>query len=80
MFRVPVFETPKEMLDAFVQERKAGDEMPVIPQGVYIVFDGDTGVHLSGEGSNCFDLAPDMTQDDVIEELFARSGIRVHIT
>lgn len=73
MYTKTIFESATEFFSANKQDN-------VVPKTVYVVFDGDAGPFLSGEGADKFGLPPNISQDEMIEAAFHAAGSKVHLT
>ena len=80
MKKIVLFENACELVNAFSSARQIGDESPYIPNQVKLVSDIAGGVRLVGEGSDGFQLADDITLDNVIYALAERSSVRLEMT
>ena len=67
-----IFETATEFFDAC--------EKQTIPRTIYVVFEGDEWVGLSGKGSSSFELSEEITQDEMSAEAFRRAKTSLYFT
>lgn len=77
MYTKTILETAIEFFEAC---NPSGEIQPRVPYTVYVVFDGDADLYLSGDGAEKFGLGDNITQADMIEEAFAIAESRIKFT
>ncbi len=79
---ITVFESAREYFDYCqpVKTTEYTSPMIPIPDGMYVVFPGDSLPYFPGNGSEGFRFADDVTQEKLTKAAFAYAGSLLHLT